>query len=95
MPKIVCVGCQVEYRPDTNGVTVIDMFQRPPRPCKLYEGDMWRCPGCGHQIVAGLGQRYAEHFQSDFDEKLAQALSKPHAYNYERVGDAAAADGEE
>lgn len=89
MPKMICCNCQVEYRPDRNGVVVIDMFQQPPQPYKLYEADRWYCPGCGHKVVAGFGQRYAEHFQPDFDEQLAAALRKPHVYNFERVGDAA------
>ena len=49
----VCASCQVEMRPETNGVGVLDMAEFGP--VSLWDADLWKCPSCGHQIVAGFG----------------------------------------
>jgi hypothetical protein len=48
--KLVCVRCEKQYRIKKNGVLVVDMFQDPPEPYEIREGDMWECPSCGHQV---------------------------------------------
>lgn len=41
-------------------------------PYKLWCGDLWRCPGCGHQIISGVGREpVAEHYEKDFAEQTA------------------------
>lgn len=43
-------------------------------PYKLWMGDLWRCPGCGHQIVSGVGREpVAEHYEKDFAEQARVA----------------------
>lgn len=43
-------------------------------PYKLWSGDLWRCPGCGHQIVSGTGRApVAEHYEKDFADHVADA----------------------
>ena len=60
----VCVKCQVEMRPETNGVGVLDMASFGPY--KIWDADKWQCPGCKYEIVVGFGsQALAEHYQQE------------------------------
>lgn len=39
-------------------------------PYKLWVGDKWQCPDCGHEIVVGFASNpVSEHYLPDFDEK--------------------------
>jgi len=61
----VCVKCQVEMRPEKNGVGVLDMANFGPY--KIWEADKWRCPECGYEVIAGFGKEaIAEHYQDSF-----------------------------
>lgn len=43
-------------------------------PYKLWMSDMWKCPGCGHQILIGVPTKpLAEHFEPDYAEQVARA----------------------
>ena len=81
--KPVCVPCQRFYRPHKNGYYFIEGRpvgkNVPPGtvtpsswvPYKLWSGDLWRCEGCGAQIVVGAGFRpVAEEYQPDFKQQL-------------------------
>ena len=69
MAKLVCAKCECELRPETNGVGVIETASFGPY--KIWDADLWKCPGCGIEIVAGFGQRpIAQHFEEDFDKEL-------------------------
>lgn len=85
MPKLVCVPCQRQYRVVKSGNYVVDMFQHPPEPYKILNGDRWECPGCGHQIIAGFAQQpLAEHFEDRFQDLLDKVLADKntiHCYN--------------
>ena len=64
--KIVCVKCETEFVPDTNGAFLIEMFQKNKEIYKIWHGDIWKCPTCGAKVVAGLGQEpIMHHFQGD------------------------------
>lgn len=40
---------------------------------KLWVGDLWECPGCHTQTVAGVAHsRVAEHYENDFEDKLTR-----------------------
>jgi len=40
-------------------------------PYKLWMADMWQCPECKTEIVAGFARKhFAEHYEPDFDSKL-------------------------
>ena len=91
MPKIVCYQCHVEYKIEKAGAVVVDMFRQPPQPYCIWSCDAWKCPGCGHTVIAGFGgQPMAEHFQARFPAALDEAKKsgKWLVYNYERVSDA-------
>ncbi len=70
MPKIVCVKCEVEYRPEKNGVTVEEMANFGSY--KLWNADLLKCPKCGNEIVGGFAQvASAEHFEPGYKKLLA------------------------
>ena len=67
MPKPVCVKCQRFYRPHRNGVHILEGkpngVRVPPgtsrpelwEPYKVWMADMWKCQGCGHELINGFG----------------------------------------
>jgi hypothetical protein len=37
------------------------------KPYKLWSGDLWQCPDCGHELISGVGMGpIAEHYQPEF-----------------------------
>lgn len=48
MPRPYCVRCQCEMHPDKNGV-VLEIYGA------LWHADLWKCPVCGTEIIAGYG----------------------------------------
>ena len=71
MPKQVCVNCSTEFKIEKNGVYVVEMFNNPPQPYKIWSADLWKCPKCKQEIIAGFGmQALAEHFQEHFNGML-------------------------
>lgn len=66
----VCVKCQVELRPHTNGVVAISMASFGEY--QLYDADTWQCPECGWCGVLDFARRpFAEHYEPKFAESLA------------------------
>jgi hypothetical protein len=83
MPKPVCVPCERFYRPEKNGFTLLEgkpKFNGAEQgkahtddweDYKLWNGDKWKCPGCGHEIVIGFaGQPVSEDYLPDFKGKV-------------------------
>jgi len=79
--KPICVKCQRFYRVQKNGVAFIEAMpfgvNAPPgteapelwRPYKLWRGDLWRCEGCDHVLIAGVARApVVEHYQSEFND---------------------------
>ena len=75
---MICVPCKKMYRPEKNGVYVQEMMpgsnsmQPDPKtgwsPYKLWVGDKWKCPGCGHEVIGGIPLKpTAEHYQPDYN----------------------------
>jgi len=68
----VCAACQVDMRPKMNGVGVLDMASFGP--CNLWDADLWECPKCELQIVAGFGSNpVSGHYEGDRFERLIQS----------------------
>ena len=66
---MVCVNCEVELKPEKNEVRIAEMFQRNTAIYKLWDADLWQCPICKTQIIAGFGQEcIVEHYQPDFEK---------------------------
>lgn len=60
----VCAKCQVDMRCKKNGVGVVDMADFGP--CQVWDADLWECPKCGFQVVAGFGQKpIAYHYEPE------------------------------
>lgn len=78
----VCKQCNCEFRPETNGVGVLDMF-RPsdsdePQPYELFDADLWKCPKCGVEVVGGFGYDcVSAHYNANFQK---------HINNYKKRG---------
>lgn len=70
MPKQVCVKCEVELKPETNGVVVIETASFGVY--KVWFADAWKCPVCGVEIVSGFANKplRQDHFAEDFPEWL-------------------------
>lgn len=83
MPKLVCTKCQVELKPETNGVKVIEMASFGPY--KIWNADLWKCRGCGLEIVSGFAHEpIAEHFQPTFPQELEKIVGGKIYYDFER-----------
>jgi DNA-directed RNA polymerase subunit RPC12/RpoP len=88
MPKTICVTCQTEFILFEKGVNVIEMFLKPPRPYKIWRADLYKCPGCGAEIINGfaLGPS-AIHSDEDFKEIYKSVLEEENAiviFDYEK-----------
>ena len=71
----VCPKCNCEFRPEKNGVGVLDMADFGP--CDLYDTDLWKCPVCGAQVIGGFGNSaISSHFQEDFQTMIASYESQ-------------------
>jgi hypothetical protein len=83
MLKPICVQCQRFYRPKKTGVYFVESKQRPDefglpalpgratpeqwQPYKVWAGDLWHCPDCGHELISGTGMHpIVEDYQADF-----------------------------
>jgi len=71
----VCNRCNCEFRPEKNGVGVLDMY-RPsdadkPQPYELFDADLWKCPKCGCEVVGGFGDScVSAHYREDFQKHI-------------------------
>lgn len=70
MPKIVCTKCEVEFVCALSGAVTIETASFGAY--KVWSSDIWTCPKCGVEVVAGFGQRplREDHYASDFEEWL-------------------------
>lgn len=83
--KPVCVPCRRFYRPEKNGIHFIEgmpvVYGALPglvddekwKPYKLWCGDLWKCEGCGAEIISGVARqpRGVQH-EPDFAETVKQ-----------------------
>lgn len=82
--KPICVPCQRFMRPKKNGLAFIEGMPtdnaKPGlaepekwKPYKLWRGDLWECPDCGHQAIVGVARDpMAEHYQDHFKDEVAR-----------------------
>lgn len=67
--KPVCVPCGKEFRPHNNDGAVLDYADFGP--FRLWLCDIWKCPGCGHEIAVGFGQGpILRHNEEEFSNRL-------------------------
>ncbi len=83
MPKPICVPCGRFYRCKKNDFPFVESMpvglSRPEsgkdadgwKPYKLWNGDLWECQGCGHQIIVGHAKLpESEHYMANFAERV-------------------------
>jgi hypothetical protein len=94
---MICVPCKKIYRPERNGVHFQEMMPIPnsmePDPAtgwssyKLWVGDRWKCPGCGHEIIGGIPQQpIAEHYQAEYRALLQEYQAREDVINVADCG---------
>jgi len=84
MIKRVCVKCQVEFKPEKNGIYVAEMMMKNTKVYKLWTADLLKCPVCGFLIVASFSQKAAEHFEMDLEEKIKELIEKGATIIYDK-----------
>lgn len=69
--KTVCVKCEVEYKPEKNGVRVCEYASFGA--WGIWQADLWKCPKCGHLIITGFGfNPESEHYMNGFKKLLKE-----------------------
>ena len=85
--KPICMPCQCFFRPKKTGYYFIEGYPigetddvqpgtaTPDRwkPYKIWHGDIWRCEGCGAEIISGVGREpISVHHMPDFAKLKSQ-----------------------
>jgi len=66
--------------PEKNGAPFVEQFKDGDewKPYKVWETDMWACPGCGISVLVGFGRQPSAHHMDDgFERVLQRALEDP------------------
>lgn len=71
--KPICTACEQVYRCHKSGINVIEVIGAEQRPYKLWKADLYKCPGCGHEIVTAFGMG---PFKTDWDEGFEATVEK-------------------
>lgn len=80
--KMVCAKCKKELRCKKNEIIVEELVLS--KSCRIWEADLWECPKCGAEIIAGFGlEPIAEHFQKDYQKILAREKERVKVYQLE------------
>lgn len=76
MPRLVCASCEIPYRCHVGGVNVIETAGREQCPYRLWKADLYRCPGCAHEIVTAFGMGpFMEDHEPGFDKTLRRIMA--------------------
>lgn len=71
-PYYVHAKCKTQMRCKKNEVYVIEVATFGP--AAIWSADLWACPVCGEEMIAGFGLKpIIEHYQDGFDEALEKA----------------------
>ena len=92
--KPICVGCKCFYRVKKTGKFFVEGMPIAPmakkgraepenwKPYKIWAGDLWECPECGHETIAGVGWNpVSEHYLPDFPSLLEKLGPDPITIN--------------
>ena len=52
--KLVCNACQLQLRPKKNDVLAMAVTIANGSPHTVHSADLWECPSCGYEIIAGF-----------------------------------------
>lgn len=76
---LVCVECNIEMNVKRNHVYVVEVAGFGP--ARIWFADLWSCPVCGHETLAGFGaEPIAEHWEARFHEVLERAKASGDSY---------------
>lgn len=68
---VMCIKCGLELVPDTNGVMVLELWNKNTQVYKIWDADLVKCPGCGIQMVKGFAMNpFAIHHDENFSKVL-------------------------
>lgn len=71
---IYCVKCQCDLAPEKNAVWLVVLAHNPPVPYAIWAADLWKCPGCGVEIVSGYSRKATLQHEDGFAELLARTI---------------------
>lgn len=72
MPLYACVKCNRNMTCKKNAVNVVETGDFGA--VAVWFADLWICPTCSHEIIAGFGAKpVAVHYEEGFEEKLQRA----------------------
>lgn len=87
--KPICVPCRRFYSQEKSGFAFVEGMPkindtRPGnanpedwKPSKVWCGDLWKCPDCGHLTISGVSNLpFAEHHQTEDMERAMQILTR-------------------
>lgn len=77
MPKLVCRKCEIELKPEENGVVIVELCQKNKRVYKIWSADLWECRNCGNEVVAGFSSQPSFH-EGEKSEGEIRAVIKIH-----------------
>ena len=64
------MACQTYFRPRKNEIYVLETYDNCT-PYKIWLADLWECPDCGTQLIAGYGARaISERYMTNFKVHL-------------------------
>lgn len=66
----VLAFCQMMY-PEKNGIWALETRDKyKSQDYCIWSADKWQCPGCGHEVLSGYGDRPTRPGEDDYPEKL-------------------------
>lgn len=81
MTKLLCGECEVELLPSVNGVDVIEYAWTGPY--KVWYADEYKCPNCGHRVIAGFGNAPFVQHMPEFINRLSSVPLSNARYDFE------------
>lgn len=73
IPSAICMPCRRAYVCDQVGVTLELWTSENGRPYYLVQADIYRCPGCGHQVASEFAETVTMNYDADFKRRQDQA----------------------
>lgn len=71
-PLYVHAKCKAQMRCKKNEVRVIEVASFGP--AAIWSADLWACPACGDEMIAGFAMHpVIEHYEEGFEKALERA----------------------
>ena len=75
--KPICLNCGLFYRAHRNGAYFTESMKDGKggwKPYKIWAGDIWKCKGCGSEIISGFGRNPIRIQHEDDFEEIRQRI---------------------